>query len=240
MFKLFEVQEITESHFSMRICGVKFNILKPQVKKERKKMLAYYQSFSSPSDIPPVEGGLRLIQKANAVFLKQFNDFCEQNELSYWMDFGTLLGAVRHKGFIPWDDDIDVSMVRDDYEKLIKICVDGKLPNTDISLRFENNTRNKCFVKLAYKNSKNLQIDIFPYDYYYAKVSNDEKPVLSDLIARLSRKLKGRLFEIGVKKGEKIKLIRNSYKGSPIIILVKNTFFAIREEDAKKIEVKRQ
>lgn len=58
--------------------------------------------------------------------------------------------------------------------------------------------------------------------------------------AEVSEKLKGRLFEIGVKKGEKIKLIRNSYKGSPIIILVKNTFFAIREEDAKKIEVKRQ
>lgn len=56
----------------------------------------------------------------------------------------------------------------------------------------------------------------------------------------LCEKLKGRLFEIGVKKGEKIKLIRMSYKGSPIIILVKNTFFAIREEDAKKIEVKRQ
>jgi Fe2+ transport system protein FeoA len=58
--------------------------------------------------------------------------------------------------------------------------------------------------------------------------------------ADVGEKLKGRLFEIGVKRGEKIKLIRKSYKSSPIIILVKNTFFAIREEDAKKIEVKRQ
>ncbi len=58
--------------------------------------------------------------------------------------------------------------------------------------------------------------------------------------ANVSEKLKGRLFEIGVKRGEKIKLIRKSYKSSLIIILVKNTFFAIREEDAKKIEVKRQ
>ncbi|MBQ7339508.1 MAG: ferrous iron transport protein A [Clostridia bacterium] len=54
----------------------------------------------------------------------------------------------------------------------------------------------------------------------------------------VSEKLRGRLFELGVKKGEKIKVVRESYKNSPIIILVKNTFFAIREEDANKIEVK--
>ena len=59
--------------------------------------------------------GMRDIQIAT---LDYFADFCKENNLKWWLDYGTLLGAVRHKGYIPWDDDIDVSMMREDYEKL--------------------------------------------------------------------------------------------------------------------------
>lgn len=54
--------------------------------------------------------------------LLEFSDICERNKLRYSLAYGTLLGAIRHSGFIPWDDDIDVMMLREDYERLIAIC----------------------------------------------------------------------------------------------------------------------
>lgn len=53
--------------------------------------------------------------------MSDFDAFCKKNELSYFLIGGTLLGAVRHKGFIPWDDDLDVVMPRDDYERFIQL-----------------------------------------------------------------------------------------------------------------------
>lgn len=53
--------------------------------------------------------------------LKEFASFCDRNNLSYYLDAGTLIGAVRHKGYIPWDDDIDVNMPQKDYDRFIEL-----------------------------------------------------------------------------------------------------------------------
>lgn len=53
------------------------------------------------------------------MLLKTFDDYCVQHNIKYTLGFGTLLGAIRHNGFIPWDDDIDIFMVRNEYEKFL-------------------------------------------------------------------------------------------------------------------------
>lgn len=110
--------------------------------------------------------------------LNQIDNICAKHNLTYFLCSGTLLGAIRHKGFIPWDDDIDIAMPREDYEKLISYASEFKepyflqTPNTDkgfylsyIKLR---NTRT-TFVdeKLIWCDfNQGCFIDIFPYDHF--------------------------------------------------------------------------
>lgn len=67
------------------------------------------------------EYGIKDIQEKLLEILRYFDKFCKENNLKYVLAGGTLLGAVRNKGIIPWDDDLDVFMLREDYERLIKI-----------------------------------------------------------------------------------------------------------------------
>lgn len=62
------------------------------------------------------------IQKKLLGLLRTFHSFCIKNEIKYSLDWGTLLGAIRHKGFIPWDDDLDIMVDRDNYNKLLR-CI---------------------------------------------------------------------------------------------------------------------
>ena len=64
---------------------------------------------------------LKHLQSLELGILKDFIKICEENNLTYYMYAGSLLGAIRHQGFIPWDDDLDVIMFRDDFEKFKKI-----------------------------------------------------------------------------------------------------------------------
>lgn len=184
---IFKIEKTIPSHISFKIFGIKINYLKHSIKKERKKIAKYYQSFKDVTTIPKATGNLRLIQKANMSFLKIFDDICKENNLKYWIDFGTLLGAIRHKGFIPWDDDIDIGMIRDDYEKLIEIFSNNLNKYPQFELIFENNKRNKCFIKFVCKTTQNLFIDIFPYDYYFKNLNEEEKIALSQKIDKIRK-----------------------------------------------------
>lgn len=74
----------------------------------------------------PEGSALRECQKQMLKVLERFAQICKEHNIKWWLCYGTLLGAARHGGFIPWDDDIDVSMTRKEYKKLKKILINLK------------------------------------------------------------------------------------------------------------------
>lgn len=72
---------------------------------------------------------LRNVQLKMLDILISVDKICRENKICYWIDFGTLLGAVRHQGFIPWDDDLDIYVIDKDFERFQKLCME-QLPDT--------------------------------------------------------------------------------------------------------------
>lgn len=120
---------------------------------------------------------LREIQLNEMDALCLLYEVCEKNGLRLYISGGTLLGAVRHKGFIPWDDDVDVCMPRSDYNELIGLSKKAKLFGSRYELlSYEEGNLKLPFAKLVDKrvrieqeydsSSKFLWIDIIPVDGY--------------------------------------------------------------------------
>ncbi len=107
-----------------------------------------------------------LLHKVDMEIVKDVLNICEKYNLKYFMLGGTMLGAIRHKGFIPWDDDIDLGMPRNDYEKFLEVAPQ--------ELRFN--------LKLVnYKTDKN-------YHYYITRILDTETKVIEERIGNEEEK----------------------------------------------------
>lgn len=120
---------------------------------------------------------IRKIQLSQHYILDAYNAFCTSHDLPYMIDFGTMLGAVRHQGFIPWDDDIDVSMLRDDYDKFLELGKQWDNHNIFIQNYHTDPEFIHSFTRLRLNDTLAVQsdwqnlkvhhgifIDVFPYD----------------------------------------------------------------------------
>lgn len=127
-----------------------------------------------------VADNLRACQLKQLSILEEVDRICRKHKLAYWLDGGTLLGAMRHGGFIPWDDDIDIGMTLEDMQAFVKVAP-AELPDTLFLQTPESDpTSKEPIVKIRDLNSiyieagdtfsvdyqKGLYIDIFPFIDY--------------------------------------------------------------------------
>lgn len=131
---------------------------------------------------------LRKVQLTQLEIAKEVKRLCTFNNISYFLDSGTLLGAVRHKGFIPWDDDMDLGMLRSDYEKFIKVAKKDLSPDFRIVdwYSYKDYSRPFCKIEKAgtiyleegaqqSKHEGGIYIDIFPYDVFPDTIDRAQK-----------------------------------------------------------------
>lgn len=123
-----------------------------EVSQETKLLRTIIEKSIDITKIPKATGNLRKVQLIKTKILQIIDVILKKYHMQYWIDFGTLIGAIRHKGFIPWDDDIDLCIMKDDYLKLPEL--------------FAKELQNKGF-RISYCNSGGSNIIRFFYDKYW-------------------------------------------------------------------------
>ena len=128
-----------------------------------------YKNYTLPAlnaacditNCPKAKGKLRKLQIADTLLLKFFHDICIKNNIRYFLKDGTLLGAVRHGGFIPWDDDLDTQILAEDFDKTVSI-LESEIKGTQLELWGVEKTRfGNATLRISHKDFPQLNLDIF-------------------------------------------------------------------------------
>ena len=152
---------------------------------------------------------LRKLQEAILEVFVEFDKLCSANGLTYYLNGGCLIGAVRHRGFIPWDDDMDIVMPREDYNKLIEILKTKEdFPYTVDHYAFKHFNSGSYILKLSnpkVKFGKKNGDTVLEYEAFLSVFPLNGLP---------SSKLKQRLFETRVKLSYVyLRMVRTSKRG---------------------------
>ena len=99
------------------------------------------------------QGKLERIKQIEMDIMEEIDRICKENDITYFLVGGTLLGAIRHQGFIPWDDDIDIGMLREDYDKFRKVCPASLKSHLSYQSHLEETTSHYIFDKVRLKDT---------------------------------------------------------------------------------------
>jgi lipopolysaccharide cholinephosphotransferase len=151
-------------------------------------------SVNNPiTEYPPARGTLRKRQLAQTKVLFAFDRLCKENGLRYWLDGGTNIGAVRHGGFIPWDNDTDVGMLPDDFDRFIQIISalpqDGRIQYYCYSESKIKYKKNYLIIKYIEDNLVFYALDVFCYHQYYKRTNVVEEKQLIKRMEECQRKI---------------------------------------------------
>lgn len=150
----------------------------------------------------PSEAGKEELHKHLLILLNNFHQLCMDNDIKYSLHGGTLLGAIREKGFIPWDDDLDVTMTRPEYEKFKSFMYNK-------SIYLDELDGNCPMLRMTGENGNNVWIDIFIYDYISEnKIAQKLKTaILALFLGLLKSKKRFELSKCGKYKGWRLAVI---------------------------------
>lgn len=179
-------------------------------------------------NIPTAKGSIRILQLCDILLLKIFHKVCAKHRLTYWLDYGTLLGTVRHRDFIPWDDDLDVAMPREDYDKAAGV-MERELDQFGIAI---NTGKGFGFqvLRILYKDTA-VQLDVWPYDHQNIKMP-DAKAFLSEKLLLCNKvfysKYNVQAMSIGKEKFPRKEFdnLRKSVLGNNATVTESNFFFS--------------
>ncbi|ANK59141.1 hypothetical protein AYR54_01970 [Loigolactobacillus backii] len=131
---------------------------------------------------------LDVLHKIELNLLKTVVDICERHQINYFMIGGSLLGTIRHQGFIPWDDDIDVGFLRQDYEKFLQVAAGELQPAQRLMTTQNTKDYGFAFSKIVAENTEMVEtynlpnnavhsvyVDLFPFDAIPAAVQARQK-----------------------------------------------------------------
>lgn len=146
-------------------------------------------------NMPQASGNIREFQLAATYILRRVKRICDENHICFSLDGGTLLGALRHQGFIPWDDDVDISLMHEDYYRLEELVnQDNELTMKRYYRFLSNGTQAGYITKIKFKTSDLFYIDVFPRNSYYTQPEN-YKDAWKEIIS-LEKKYKAELNKI--------------------------------------------
>ena len=147
----------------------------------------FINAYLDISKAPKATGVLRDLQECDTVLLAIFDKICRKHNLTYWLDFGTLLGAIRHGGFIPWDDDVDVLMPRDAFDRAKTILSEELSPYGIVAK--EDILMGRIGIGYQHKQT-GIWMDVFPVDYCSADLlDHANRAELSKQIRHYRKKL---------------------------------------------------